>query len=166
MLQRLEFAGVDVGNRWQAIADKLLPLSTARYFAFIDAHYVLALAAAGRYQQANALLKAVRDHAEAAPDQTIALVTARVNSALCEALLLFRQGNNARTVELIGPVRAQIQLLGGSHAQRDLFDEVLVEAALRAGLHEPARRWLTQRSASRPGNRWNTDRLSRLTPPP
>ena len=162
MLQRLEFAGVEVGARWQAIADKVLPLSAARYFAFVDAHYVLALAAAGRDDQADALLSAIRAAAAATPAQTISAVTAAVNGALCEGLLSFRRGHYARATEAIGPVREQIHLLGGSHAQRDLFDEILVECALRAGQHGLARQLLDDRRATRPGNRWNTDRLSRL----
>jgi hypothetical protein len=41
-------------------------------------------------------------------------------------------------VRLIRPVREIAQRFGGSHAQRDLIDLTLIEAALRAGQHHLA----------------------------
>ncbi|MEZ5515764.1 MAG: tetratricopeptide repeat protein [Steroidobacteraceae bacterium] len=132
LLQRLELAGVDVGDRWQAVADKVQALNGVRYFAFIDAHYVLALAAAGRIEQAGAMLAALREHAAAAPVQTVSLVTASVNGDLCEGLLRFRQGDYSDAARLLAPVRERVQLLGGSHAQRKLFDAIAMAATAAA----------------------------------
>ncbi len=159
LLQRLEFAGIDTGARWQAVADKVGKLAGARFFAFIDAHYFLALAAAGRRENALAMLDALREYARSS-QETTAEVTARVNGVLCEALLSFRDGDNARAVELLAPVRDEVRALGGSHAQRDLFDEILVEAAIRAGRNNYARGLLAERTAQRPDNPWNWPRLS------
>lgn len=159
LLQRLEFAGVDVGERWQLLADKAEKLCTVRYFAFIDAHYLLALAAAGRHEQARTMLDRLREYAQASAETT-AQVTARVNGALCEALLAYRQNDCARTVERLAPLRDEIYAIGGSHAQRDLFDEILVDAALRAGCNASARTVLSERTVLRPGNAWNWPRLA------
>ncbi len=128
LLQRLELAGVDVGDRWQALADKVQALNGVRYFAFIDAHYVLALAAAGRYDQARMMLAALREHAAAAPEQTISQVTVGVNGDLCEGLLRFRQGDYSGAARLMTPAHEQLHLLGGSHAQRKLFDAMRLAA--------------------------------------
>jgi hypothetical protein len=47
--------------------------------------------------------------------------------------LAHRNGDYERVVELLAPRREQIRLLGGSNAQRDLFTQMLGDAAMRAG---------------------------------
>jgi hypothetical protein len=50
--------------------------------------------------------------------------------------------------------------VGGSHAQRDVFEDTLLEAYLRSGRHEAAGRLFDERLGRRPSGR---DR-SRLKP--
>jgi hypothetical protein len=47
--------------------------------------------------------------------------------------LAHRQGDYARVVELLASRREQIRLLGGSNAQRDLFLQMLIDAAMKTG---------------------------------
>jgi len=159
LLQRLELAGINVGDRWQPLADKVEKLCSRRFFAFVDAHYLLALAAAGRRDQAAAMLEALRIYSETS-DETAAQVTAIVNGALCAALCRYREGDYAPAVALLAPVRDELRALGGSHAQRDLFEQILVDATLRAGDYRRARALLAERSALRPANRWNVPRYA------
>jgi hypothetical protein len=49
------------------------------------------------------------------------------------AILAFGDGDYARTVALIRPVRSIAHRFGGSHAQRDVIDLTLIEAAIRSG---------------------------------
>jgi hypothetical protein len=51
----------------------------------------------------------------------------------CEAGLSHRRGEHARVVELLAPRQDQIHLLGGSNAQRDLFFQMLIDSAMKAG---------------------------------
>ena len=51
----------------------------------------------------------------------------------CLALQAFGDGDYRRCVELLRPIRSIAQRFGGSHAQRDLLDLTLLEAALRGG---------------------------------
>ena len=44
-----------------------------------------------------------------------------------------------RVIDLMWPVRRDLHQIGGSHAQRDIFFQVLVDAALRAGRKTEAR---------------------------
>jgi predicted Zn-dependent protease len=44
--------------------------------------------------------------------------------------------------------------IGGSHAQRDLFGEMLIDSALRAGQTKEARALLAERLERRPRNAW------------
>jgi hypothetical protein len=62
-----------------------------------------------------------------------AAFTREVGHPLTQAIKAFGQGRYAETVRLIRQVREIAHRFGGSHAQRDLLDLTLIEAALRAG---------------------------------
>jgi len=131
LLWRLHLRGVDVGNRWEAIADQWMPLAGAGNYAFNDAHAAMAFVGSGR-DAAVAELLAAQDDAMARDDDNAAF-TREVGSPVTRAVLAFGAGDYARTVALLRPVRAIAHRFGGSHAQRDLLDLTLLEAACRAG---------------------------------
>jgi hypothetical protein len=62
----------------------------------------------------------------------------------------FSDGDHAQCVALLRPVRHRAHRFGGSHAQRDLLDLTLIEAALRAGDQSLARGLTAERLAVRP----------------
>jgi hypothetical protein len=47
--------------------------------------------------------------------------------------LAHRLGEYDRVVELLSSVRHDLPLIGGSHAQRDVFYQLLIDAARRSG---------------------------------
>jgi tetratricopeptide (TPR) repeat protein len=161
LLQRLELAGLDVGDRWAAVAAKARGQLAARILVFIDAHYALALAAAKDEQAAAELVGAVRACASGGAGTT-AKVAAEVGADLCEGLLAYRAGDFGAAVERLAPLRARLRRIGGSHAQRDLFTQILVDAATRAGRREVARAVLAERTAARPGQRFYRTRFAAL----
>src|SRR5712675_352461 len=65
-----------------------------------------------------------------------------------------RRGDFGEVVEQLLPVRRRIRRIGASHAQRDIFDQLLIDAALRDRQMEVARELLAERTALRPGNMW------------
>ena len=67
----------------------------------------------------------------------------------------------ARRREGLLSVRPKLRQIGGSNAQRDLFEQVLIEACVRAGLNQQAAALLSERLGSRGANRFATDRLER-----
>jgi hypothetical protein len=67
--------------------------------------------------------------------------------------LAFGKGDFDAAAELMRPVRALAQRFGGSHAQRDLLDLTLAEAARRAGMGPLAAGLEAQRIALRPRTR-------------
>jgi hypothetical protein len=131
LLWRLMLRGVDVGDRWNAVADGWAPISTAGAYAFNDAHAVMAFIGAGRRSAAEAVLAAQKAAMAKADDN--ARFTAEVGHAVTRALIAFGDGDYRATTELLRPVRSQAYRFGGSHAQRDVIDLTLIEAALRAG---------------------------------
>jgi len=127
MLFRLERRGVDVGRRWQELADRAQARIGDCLSAFTLPHWMMALAAAGREGPARQLLDAIRSSASP--------VVREVALPVCEAVLAHRRGEHARAVALVSPVRGRLQQLGGSHAQRAVLEELYRDALLRQDLH-------------------------------
>lgn len=69
---------------------------------------------------------------------------------LCLAIQAFAAGDPADSVRLIRPLRAIAQRFGGSHAQRDLLDLTLLEAARRSGQGTLVRALVNERLQLRP----------------
>jgi hypothetical protein len=131
LLWRLFLRGVDVGDRWEAVAAAWTPIATAGAYAFNDAHAVMAFVGSGRLASARAVI-AAQEAAVAAPGDNAGF-TAEVGLAVSRGLLAFGEGDHARAVAELRGVRSIAHRFGGSHAQRDVIDLTLIEAALRSG---------------------------------
>jgi hypothetical protein len=62
----------------------------------------------------------------------------------------------------MGRLLPQLHLIGGSHAQRDLFVQAWIDACFRAGEGSRLRPWLEERARARPGVRVHARDLARL----
>ena len=107
LLLRLELRGVPVGGRWRALADKVEGRTDERILAFIDCHFVAALAAAGRMQAAREMAEAMA---------AAGGVFAHVGAPVAEALIAHRAEDYAGAARLLKGVRKDMATLGGSHA--------------------------------------------------
>ena len=67
-----------------------------------------------------------------------------------QALVAFDNGAYAQAVDHLLPARFDLWKMGGSHAQRDVIDWTLAEAAARAGLRDVALALAHERLGSRP----------------
>lgn len=148
MLWRLQLAGVDVGDRWQALADRWAPLAGAGNYAFNDMHAMMAFVGAGRRSAIEEVLAAQAEAMGAADDS--ALFAREVGSAATRAILAMTEGDPALAVDLWRDVRNRAHRFGGSHAQRDLIDLSLIAAASRAGQDRLAQALCAERLAARP----------------
>ena len=147
LLWRLHLGGFDVGDRWQKLADNWLPLAAAGNYAFNDAHAMMAFVGAGREEAARTLLAAQEEAARRDDDN--AVFTRDVGYPLAKAIHAFGRGDYAEAAELILPIRSIASRFGGSHAQRDVIDLTLIEAAIRAGDHGLALRLTRERERTR-----------------
>ncbi len=154
LLYRLEFQGVDVADRWAELADHLEARLEDHVLVFTDVHAMMALAAAGRTEAADRLLDSLRGFA-GTPGNTAAATVDPVTLPLCQAILAFRQGDAERSIELLLDLRNDLAAIGGSHAQRDIFHQLLLEAAIRARRFKLARALLSERVSLRPNSRGN-----------
>ena len=154
LLWRLEQEGADVGDRWVELADRSAERVGDHLLCFADLHYAMALGAAGRQAGADALLDAMRD-GNVDETGTQGTVYRQVGIALTEAVIDARLGRHARVVDILLPLREQFALVGGSHAQRDIFERALLESALAAGQSALARALSAERIDQRPTSPYN-----------
>ncbi|MBL4720684.1 MAG: tetratricopeptide repeat protein [Alphaproteobacteria bacterium] len=150
LLMRLEFLGVDVGERWAALADTCESRVGDLGLAFTTAHDMIALAMDGRTEAAGRLMESLRNYAQQPPENTTASVMAPVAIPLCDAIGAYGRGDYAMAADLLTPLRADFVRTGASHAQRDLFSQLLIESTIRAGRTKQARALLSSRVRAKP----------------
>ena len=131
LLWRLQLRGVPVGERWSALAERWGAVSNDSSYAFNDLHAMIAFVGADRMGDAARLLAAQRQALARDDDNRIFL--REVGLPATEAIHDFALGRFAEAAERLRQVRPVTQQFGGSHAQRDLIDLTLIEAATRAG---------------------------------
>ena len=148
MLWRLEHDGIDVGERWAELADTAEARGHDHVLAFADAHFIMALAAEGREAACAEMLDSMR--AVAGGPRADAELWSEVALPLCGAVLAYGRGAFDACINSLLSIRYEIVRVGGSHAQRDVFAEMLIEAALRAGRPTLARALLAERTALKP----------------
>ena len=74
---------------------------------------------------------------------------------------MFHRGDYAQAVELLLQVRFDLWQIGGSHAQRDVVNWTLTEAAIRAGQRDVALSFAHERLGTRPRSAPNRRFLKR-----
>ena len=148
MLWRLHLRGVDVGARWQTVADGWLPFAAAGNYAFNDVHAAMAFVGAGRFDALEAVIAAQQAAMQGEADN--AAFTREVGHPLVLAIKAFGEGRFDETVRLIRDVRGIAHRFGGSHAQRSVLDLTLLEAALRGGQRALAAALTAERLTTRP----------------
>ena len=109
---------------------------------------MMAFVGAGLNVPAQTLLEAQREAIRGNDDN--AAFTHDVGHPLTLAIKAFGEGNYDEAVRLIRPIRSIAHRFGGSHAQRDVIDLTLIEAALRAGDGALARALSAERRLARP----------------
>lgn len=152
LLWRLRLEGVDVGDRWIALADRWLRASDAAIYAFNDLHAIMAFLGAGRRLDAERTLRTMRRAAADGGDN--AAMTREVGLPLAEAFVAFEDGRFVDAAETLARVRGIAQRFGGSHAQRDIVSLTLLHAALRGGMKSAAQSLAAERLAHKPQSPW------------
>ncbi|SFE66394.1 tetratricopeptide repeat protein [Roseivivax sediminis] len=149
LLMRLELEGVACGRRWAELADLAETRLSDGCLVFADLHYMLALAGDDRPGAAARL--AARIAARGDGTTETGRIAAHPGVAAAEGLAAFGEGQYASAFARLVAARAHMRTIGGSHAQRDVFERITVDAGLRAGCHEAVAAILAERTALRSG---------------
>ena len=133
---------------WSTVGELAARMTAQPGMAFVDANAALALAAAQDEVALARLIDGLRaldaqGHPTAGP----------VVLPLVQGIWAFAQGAYDESIRWIEPIADQIMRIGGSNAQREVFEDTLLEAYLRAGHYAQAETMLRQRLGRRPSAR-------------
>jgi hypothetical protein len=145
LLARMEIAGLDVGDRWQKLAEYLRPRAADTLQPFLTLQYLYGLARAD-FAEADTLMAAVEDKAatSVAFDR---LVWQEVALPAARGVYAHARRNWAEAARNLSIANPRLTEIGGSHAQRDLFGQILLDAHLKLGNWAIAEQMLEMRRA-------------------
>jgi tetratricopeptide (TPR) repeat protein len=151
LLARLELAGVDVGERWSDLGDHLASRAKDTVLPFLSLQYLYGLGRAGR-GEAELLLASIVRRGEVAPAYSHS-IWSEITAPAAEGLLAHaRHGDPKITIARLGQALPGIIAIGGSHAQRDLFEQIWLDALLQDRRWTVAQHLFEQRRKADPEN--------------
>jgi hypothetical protein len=149
LLSRLEVEGVSVGNRWDELADLSESRAADGCLAFADLHYLLSLI--GGERDAAAAQLVARMSAARSDQGESQRVISHPGLKVAQGLQAFAAGEYSMAWLHLQHAQADLRQIGGSHAQRDVFARITIEAALRGGYVDAAESLLRVRTKQRDG---------------
>lgn len=148
LLWRLSLAGKKgLEPHWREVAaygDRFFPQAGAH---FGDVHYALAASATNR----EALQTRLAQMEARAADGKLAPGSSAIG--LCRGVQAFAEGDHDGAVRILEPLMPELVRIGGSHAQRELWEDTFIVACLRAGHGDKAARMISERLHRRPSMR-------------
>jgi tetratricopeptide (TPR) repeat protein len=148
LLWRLKLRGVDVGERFGPVADRWAGLGGAGQYAFNDLHAMIAYVGADRPAQQRSLIEAMHAALDSGTDN--AGFTREVGLPAAQAIQALGQGDAGHAIAWLREIRSGAHRFGGSHAQRDLIDLTLLDAAIQSGDRALASALTAERLALKP----------------
>lgn len=145
LLARLELAGADVDGRWQDLGTYLAMRTHDQVLPFLDMQYLYGLARAGR-PETSELVRNIEARAAQEPDG----IWTQVCLPASRGLRAHAEGDMATAVRELGPALPRMVEAGGSHAQRDLFSQIYLDALIRHGQLSGAQHLLQQQVRAQP----------------
>lgn len=149
LLWRMQAYGHPVpADLWNAAAAHAKAGFPKAGLAFADVHMALLGASGGFLELAEQRVEALTALVEAG-----ALAAGPVVPAVCRAALAFAAEDHRGCVRILEPVMPDVTRIGGSRAQREIIEDMLLIALMRSGEPEKARRLLDERLHRRPSPR-------------
>lgn len=150
LLYRLERLGAHVGNRWDVLVEAASARLGDHALGFADVHYVLALVRGGKLADASRFVASMQ--AAASARVGIEAETTRDVAVPVAEAFVATSDRPDQTVSTLASIAPSLLRLGGSRAQREIFDLVLADAYVRERELEsprPRRSRTSRESASR-----------------
>ncbi|XP_029698014.1 tetratricopeptide repeat protein 38 isoform X1 [Takifugu rubripes] len=132
LLYRLEMEGVCVKDRWQELFRVTRPHSDDHVTLFNDFHFLMVSLGAKDSSTSRRLLEGLQELSKEPGNNQQHHLAGTVGVPMCQAMMEYDQGNHDRAFELLYPLRYKILGIGGSDAQRDLFSQLMVHAAMKS----------------------------------
>ncbi len=161
LLWRLHLDGIDVGDRWQQLANGWATKVSDPWYAFNDIHAILAFVASDQMSNAQALVSKLETYlAQPDPNVTNKDMLARAGLPIAKAIVAHGKADFDESVRLLEPVRENVSIIGGSHAQRDVVHRTLIDSLQKSGDVERAKQLIGARLRDRPTSVWSRKRLA------
>jgi tetratricopeptide (TPR) repeat protein len=160
LLWRLTLCGHDVGDRWTELSAAWDQHADGRAYPFNDWHAVMAYLGAGREDAVQRIREAFRQPPD--PLSETGRWARDIAVPLVDGFAAFHRGDYQTAAEQLHGVRYVANRFGGSHAQRDVIDWTLTEAAVRGGMRNLAEALANERLAQKPHSPINRRFLARL----
>jgi tetratricopeptide (TPR) repeat protein len=161
LLARLELFGVDVGARWLDLGAHLRARMHDHLNGFLDLHFLYGLARAQDHQAVCEMMVSLTAYAQAAPAPYLALWQDIVLPT-AQGLLSFVAGDYTKAKAALSKARPHWRLMGGSNAQRDLFEQIYLRVLIDANAPAQAKTLLDQRLARRGSIPWEHRTLAKI----
>ena len=88
-------------------------------------------------------------------------IAREIGAPAAEALIAFGERRYGEAARATFALRPRLRRIGGSNAQRDLFEQMLIEACIREGMNQQAAALLSERIVVRGANRFAEERIAR-----
>ena len=145
LMWRLQiYSGEEPGKPWNEVRDMALPAAETPGPAFRDCHAALAFAGAGDAESTQKFVDRVKAQGEKGDDLSREMVLPIALGAAA-----FAAGDYDEAADLMGPTYPMLARIGGSHAQREVFEDTLLETYIRAGRYDDAKAMLDERLSRR-----------------
>ena len=138
------YGGMPPDKPWDEVVVLAAPAAQRPGAAFRDAHAALAFAGSGEYELMEQMIARLRRAADEGD-----VFVKDVVLPLAQGIEAFARKNYAESVRLFEPVFPQLVRIGGSHAQREVFEDTVLEAFIRAEQWEKAEAMLNERLGRR-----------------
>ncbi|MEQ6202131.1 tetratricopeptide repeat protein [Sulfitobacter sp. HNIBRBA2951] len=143
LLARMEFAGVDVGERWADVADHVALRGADTVNPFLTLQYLYALARTGR-PETQAMMAAIEARAlDVSQFDHVAWRDVALPAA--QGIMAHATGDWDTAVAQMARALPRMSECGGSHAQRDLFEQIHLDALVQDGRASAAQQVLEMR---------------------
>ena len=145
LMWRLQiYSGEEPGKPWDEVRDLALPAAENPGAAFRDCHAALAFAGAGDAEATQKMVDRLKAQGENGDDLSREMILPIAMGAAA-----FVAGDYDEAADLMGPTYPMLARIGGSHAQREVFEDTLLETYIRAGRYDEAKAMLDERLSRR-----------------
>lgn len=133
LLLRLEIEGVDLGKeRWRDLRSIVEPHIDDHVLVFNDAHISMVLSRLDGEDLVDKHASSIDNFVKAKHRGDNARLTRDLGEAICEAIIDHKNQRFEAAFDKLYPIRSQIYRIGGSHAQRDVFTQILIHSGLNS----------------------------------
>lgn len=133
---------------WESLAEWSRKTFRQPGMTWADAHCMIAWAAVNDHAKLGQLIEQLKERVAGGK-----VYAGDMFPKLGEAFQAFAANDWGRSADIFDSIADEVIRIGGSHAQRDVFEETRIEAHARAGRLETARQMIEERLDRRPNGR-------------